>query len=118
MIERGFCLGWDTTLIVATSITTGVISLAYFLIPLVLYTVAAATNFKIPLTFRNALVWFAAFIFLCGLSRLMDIFLIWVPLYWVKVILDGATGVASMIALVYIVPLAKRFIRYSSLGKK
>lgn len=113
MLERGVCLGWNTGLIIATIFTTSVISAAYFLIPLVLYTVAVATNFKIPLTYRNSLLSFAAFIFLCGISRLCDILLIWVPFYWFKVVLDALTGIASVVALLYIIPLAKRFMTFA-----
>src|SRR5688572_16277536 len=106
MFEHGYCLLWNSKLILWSIITNGLIAITYFLIPLILYTVAASTNFKIPLTYRNTLLSFACFIFFCGTGHLIDVLLIWLPWYWFKVVWDGLTGIANVVALVHLLPLA------------
>lgn len=110
MFSHGFCLLWNDTIILWSIITNGLIALTYYLIPIVLYTVAVATNFKIPKNYKNTLLAFAAFIFFCGTGHLLDILLIWVPWYWFKIYWDGATAISNIVALIFLSPVAKRFV--------
>jgi len=61
---------------------------------------------------------FACFIFFCGTGHLIDIALIWLPWYWFKTIWDGLTAVANVVALFYLLPMARRFIDFVHMETK
>jgi len=110
LFEHGFCILWNKNLIIWSIITNSAIAIAYFLIPLILWSVAKSTDFKIPKSYKKTLLMFASFIFFCGSGHLLDIMVIWFPWYWTKIVWDGLTALTSLITVFNLYPLAKRFI--------
>ena len=88
---HGFCLLWQPGLVWPTVLGDGVIALAYFAIPVLL---SAFVRFDPRAT--RMLVWFMAFILLCGLTHVMDIITIWAPAYYVSAYLKVVTAIVSV----------------------
>ncbi len=79
-------------------------ALVYFLIPLVLFRIAWRSRFTLNYLF----FWFGLFILCCGMTHLMDIVVLYYPLYvlqgWIK-ILTGIVSVVTLIKLIAVIPL-------------
>ena len=106
LMPHGYCLVWNSALLWLHVLSDGLITLAYYSIPLVLiYFIRKHKNFP----FNKLLLMFAAFIMVCGTTHLLSIITIWVPLYWLEGFLKLLTGLLSAmtaIAMTVIVPRA------------
>jgi PAS domain S-box-containing protein len=85
----------------------GLIALAYFAIPVSLYSLVKRRIADLP--FPGIFLMFAAFILLCGSTHLMEIWTIWNPAYRLAGALKLITGIVSIattVALFRLMPLA------------
>jgi hypothetical protein len=98
---HGFCLAWDPPLLWLTVIAHAATAFAYFGIPFMLLASIRRIGQIVPWWL---LVFFAAFIFLCGLSHVFEIMVLWVPAYWPLALEVTATGIVSL-ATLYLLPL-------------
>jgi hypothetical protein len=94
---HGVCLRGDTILIVWTASTDILIAAAYYLIPLLLWTLSRRLNVKIDPVPRAMKAMFGLFIFCCGTGHVLDAVSIWVPLYLLKAIVNTCTALTSVI---------------------
>ena len=90
---HGYCLLWEPGLIWLYAVSDAIIALAYFSIPLTLVIVGKRRS---DLIFRPLLWLFAAFILLCGMTHLFDLFTLWAPLYGLQGLVKAATAIASV----------------------
>jgi len=96
---QGMCYLWVTNLITLHVIGDILIALAYFSIPILL--IYLFRDRIVPHgKYLNLLLWFAAFIFLCGITHLVNIIEIWTPIYYISSTLKIATGLVSLGALI------------------
>lgn len=98
---HGFCLAWDPQLLWLTVIAHAGTAFAYFGIPMILLGAAVTRILIVP---RWLLAMFAAFIFLCGTSHVLEIVTLWYPIYWTEAIEVLATAGVSLMTL-YFLPL-------------
>ncbi len=88
---------------------------AYFTIPVILWLFASQRG---RLRFRYVFLLFAAFIFLCGSTHLMEAAIFWWPAYRLAGLLKFLTAIvswATVFALVRIVPTVKRMPTHAEL---
>jgi hypothetical protein len=61
---------------------------------------------------------FALFIFLCGTTHLMNILVLWYPLYYVEGFVKIATAAASLATALMVYPLVPALLeRFAHLGR-
>jgi PAS domain S-box-containing protein len=94
LTPHGFCLLWEPRLIWTHAAADLAIGLAYFTIPVALAVLARRRR---DLVFRPlVLLFFAAFILLCGVTHWLDLLTLWVPAYGLQAIVKVATAVVSV----------------------
>src|SRR5271169_6433364 len=97
LTPHGFCLLWQPGLIWTYAASDILIGIAYFTIPLAL---AIIVRRRRDLVFRPIFWLFAAFIFLCGTTHLLDVLTLWVPAYGVQGLVKAATAVVSIVSAI------------------
>lgn len=106
-MPHGHCYLWQPVTLWLNAGSDGLIALAYFAIPVSLYSLVRRRLGDIP--FPGILLMFAAFILLCGSTHVMEIVTIWNPAYRLAGALKLVTGIVSLataIALFRLLPLA------------
>jgi hypothetical protein len=94
---HGFCLAWDPDLMIAMVLANALIAFAYMLIAIVLVNRALAPRPAVPRWFYWT---FAAFIFSCGVSHVLDDVTLWLPVYHLQAAVLGVTAMVSMVAAI------------------
>lgn len=102
MIPHGVCLLWSSRLIAMHIAADATVALAYFGIPLILWRIRRAIESVLG---RRLLLFGAMFITLCGLTHVMEIIVVWWPLYELQGGVKLATAVVSMATLWQLVAL-------------
>jgi signal transduction histidine kinase len=91
---HGICLLWEPELIGLHVISDGLIAAAYFSIPLIiLYIWWKRADFK----YRWIAWLFVAFIVSCGLTHVLSIYTLWIPVYGIEGLVKAATAISSMV---------------------
>jgi hypothetical protein len=107
-IPHGFCLSWDPDLMAAVVVSNALIALAYMIITVVLVLKAIEPTAVVP----RWLYWgYAAFIFCCGVSHVLDDVTLWFPVYRLQAAVLGVTAMVSLLAAV--LPLSICIMRES-----
>ena len=105
-MPHGMCYEWNPAIIWLNVISDGLITLAYYSIPLTLvYFVRKRKN----LQFSWIFICLALFIVACGTTHFMEIWDIWHPVYWLTGSIKAFTAAVSIltaILLIYLVPTA------------
>ncbi len=106
-MPHGHCYLWQTPLVALHVTSDALIALAYFSIPtLLIYFVSQRRD--VP--FLNVFYLFGAFIVLCGLGHLMDIWTLWHPAYWLAGVERAVTAVVSCYTAASMVSLLPQFL--------
>lgn len=101
---HGNCFLWQTNLLWAFVLANGLIALAYYSIPASLIYFARK---RTDLAFRWVFLIFGAFILACGTSHIMDIIVLWIPVYWYQATVNALTAIFSIgsaLAVWWIIP--------------
>ena len=115
-MPHGYCFLWRPELVWLHVIADLVIALAYFSIPLTIFLIVRKRNFDIP--FKWIFWMFATFIFLCGLTHIIELISIWKPLYYIEGLIKVLTAAVSLATAVVMFPLVPVLIeRFSELEK-
>jgi signal transduction histidine kinase len=96
LMSRGIFLG-HTRIPWLHAISDTMIALAYFSIPLSLVKFVRRRK---QLTFRWTFWMLSAFIFLCGTTHILNVVMIWEPVYLIEGIVKLATGIVALITAV------------------
>ena len=110
-MAHGYCLLWKPWLIVLHAGSDLLIFAAYFAIPVAIWIFLRQRQ---DLELRRLAILFAAFIFLCGLTHLVQMVTLWWPIYETQGILKAATTIVSVITAVLIFPLIPRAVAIPS----
>ena len=102
-MPHGMCFLWRPELVGMHVIADLSIALAYFSIPVVI--VVFLRRLDRPIPFRWAFVMFGIFILFCGINHLMNIVVLWHPLYYLEGVLKLLTAAASVATAVLMLPL-------------
>lgn len=102
-IPHGFCFMWRPELVWMHVLADLTIAIAYFSIPITIVILMAKRKKALPHIWVFRL--FAAFIFLCGLTHLVEIVGIWYPLYYLEGIIKVFTAAVSLATAILMFPL-------------
>lgn len=92
-IPQGHCYRWQPSLVWLNVLSDSLIFLSYMMISGLLIFLTLKLK-EIP--FQRIYFLFGFFIFSCGLTHAMEVFNIWVPTYWLAVMLKILTAVSSV----------------------
>jgi len=98
-MPHGMCYAWEPSILWTSVLSDLVIATAYFSIPFAILFFVQKRNIKNHLH----LYWlFAAFIFLCGLTHLYSIYVVWEGSYGIHSLLKMATAVVSLLTVIMV----------------
>lgn len=103
---HGACLLWLPGLITLYAGSDSAIGLAYVSISATLISLVYTTRHTIP--FRWVFVAFGIFIIACGATHFLDVWTLWVPVYWLLGMVKLLTALASMITALALPPLVPK----------
>ena len=78
-MPHGMCYLWRPELVGIHVVSDLAIALAYFSIPVTISIVLRRSGRPVP--FRWAFIMFGIFIFCCGVNHLLNIIVLWYPIY-------------------------------------
>ena len=104
---HGTCLLWRPDVFWAHMVSDSIIAVAYFSIPIALFTFAQKRK---DLTFGWVLYLFAIFIVACGMSHVFHVWTMWVPDYGIEAIIKLFTAVVSLITAIALWPLIPKLL--------
>lgn len=110
-MPHGMCLLWKPWLVLLWAGSDALIFTSYFAIPLALLKVLRGRR-EIP--HRGIIVLFALFIMLCGITHLLSIVTMWVPIYPIVGFVKLATGIVSMTTAVVLFKLVPALVNFPS----
>jgi len=116
-MPHGHCYLWDPGLLWLNLVSDGLITLAYFSIP---FTLVYLVRKRKDLEFNWMFLCFAVFIVACGTTHVMEMIVIWHPVYWIAGAIKAVTALASVptaILLVRLVPAALQLPSPTALRK-
>ena len=111
-MPHGFCFQGRQDVIFLHVVSDAIIAIAYFMIPLMLLYFLQRKTLKI--SFNWAIVLFAAFILLCGITHVVGIITVWNPVYYQEGLVKAATALVSILTAFAIVPLVPKLARMRS----
>lgn len=95
-LPRDKCGGWGEILPIISQTANLLIALAYILIPLILFSMYRRLKKKEVIPKIDILLWFGAFIILCGFGHICDYFAFSWPAYRFFTLIDILTAIASI----------------------
>jgi signal transduction histidine kinase/ActR/RegA family two-component response regulator len=108
---HGICLLWEPELIWLHVTSDALIAAAYFSIPVALSIFVS----KRPDVDFGWIFWaFAIFIMACGVTHVLSIVTLWVPIYGVEGIVKALTAVASILTAITLWPLLPKILAIPS----
>jgi signal transduction histidine kinase len=116
-VPHGYCLLWRPDLVAIHAISDALIALSYFVIPFGIWHFA---RHRTDLEFKPVFFLFAAFILFCGITHLVALTTLWLPIYGAQGLMKAATAavsLASAYALWPTIPKALAIPGLSSLRK-
>jgi signal transduction histidine kinase/CheY-like chemotaxis protein len=108
---HGICLLWEPELIWLHVASDAVIALAYFSIP---FALSIFVSRRSDVEFGWVFWAFAIFITACGLTHLLSIYTLWVPVYGVEGLVKAATALASIVTAAMLWPLLPKLLAIPS----
>jgi PAS domain S-box-containing protein len=108
---HGICLLWEPELIWLHVVSDALIALAYFSIPVALAIfVAKRRDLKFGWIYWS----FGIFITACGLTHVLSIYTLWVPVYGIEGLVKAATAAASLVTAGMLWPLLPKLLAIPS----
>ena len=101
-MPHGMCYEWNPQVIWLNAVSDGLITLAYYSIPL---TLVYFVHKRKDLQFSWIFICFALFIVACGTTHLMEIWNIWHPVYWLTGSIKALTAAVSIVTAILLVKL-------------
>lgn len=113
-LPHGFCIAWNPQLLAMHVISDLLIAIAYFSIPLGILYVARR---RPDAAFQPIYYLFAAFILACGVTHVMGILTLWIPLYYAQGVAKVITALVSVTTAIYLVPKLRHIMALPDLDK-
>ncbi len=110
-MPHGMCYLWRPDVLSLHVASDALIALAYFSIP---FTLLYFVRKRRDLKFQWMFVCFAIFIVACGTTHLMEIWVIWHPVYWISGNIKAITALASVSTAILLVQLVPHALRLPS----
>ncbi|MEB3882078.1 GAF domain-containing protein [Lyngbya sp. CCY1209] len=106
-MPHGHCYLWQTPLVGLHVVSDGLIAIAYFSIPAMLFYFVRKRNDS---PFSEVFVMFGAFIIFCGIGHSLDIWTLWFPNYWISGFERAATALVSCYTALRLWELLPQFL--------
>lgn len=110
-MAHGFCLLWNPWLIAAHALSDLLIFASYFAIPIAIWIFIRK---RPDVELKSLAILFAAFIFLCGLTHLIQFITLWWPIYETQGYVKIATAAVSIATAVIMFPLIPKAVAIPS----
>jgi len=110
-MPHGYCYLWKPEIILLHSISDGLITASYYLIPVLLIRFVRQRH---DLPFHWMFAMFGVFIFGCGTTHLMEVWTLWHGTYWLAGVIKAITAVAFVGTAVALVPIIPRALALPS----
>ena len=110
-MAHGYCLLWKPWLVAMHASSDILIFVSYFAIPVAIWIFLSKRK---DLTLKPLAVLFAAFIFLCGLTHLIQAVTLWWPVYEVQAYVKVITALVSVTTAIAIFPLIPKAVAIPS----
>jgi signal transduction histidine kinase len=105
---HGHCFLWIPSILNMYAISDTFIGLSYMVISsMLLYLIYRVRQYA---RFQYIFIAFGAFIFFCGLTHFMDVWMLWQPVYWLGGFIRIATALASVGTAMLMPPLIPRVL--------
>lgn len=108
---HGICLLWEPELIWLHVVSDALIAAAYFSIP---FALAILVTKRRDLKFGWVYWAFAVFIMACGLTHILSIYTLWVPVYGIEGLVKALTAAASIFTAGALWPLLPKILTIPS----
>ncbi|WP_265263107.1 GAF domain-containing protein [Spirulina subsalsa] len=106
-IPHGHCFLWQRSLVTLHVVSDALIAVAYFSIPaMLIYFIHKRRD----IAFSSVFAMFGAFIILCGVGHLLDIWTLWHPDYWLSGVERAITALVSCYTALRLVELLPQFL--------
>jgi len=110
-MAHGYCLLWKPWLVAMHASSDILIFASYFAIPVAIWIFLSKRK---DLTMKPLAVLFAAFIFLCGLTHVIQAVTLWWPVYEVQAYVKAITAIVSVTTAIAIFPLIPKAVAIPS----
>jgi len=114
-MPHGHCYYWRSDLIGLHVFSDVLITVAYYLIPIILIYFVIKKREEVP--FSWMFLMFGAFIFLCGTTHIFGIITIWSPVYRLEGIVKLITGLVSIATAILLIPIIPRLLKLPNMEK-
>ncbi|MDV3347301.1 PAS domain S-box protein [Leptothoe sp. LEGE 181152] len=101
-MPHGYCYGWRPSLVGLHLVSDTFIGLAYYSIAI---TLVCFLKKRESIPFYKIFLLFAAFIFLCGTTHLVEVWTLWHSDYWVSGVLKAITAGISTYTAIALIPM-------------
>jgi|TARA_R110002060_G_scaffold36845_1_gene47801 hypothetical protein len=112
-MPHGHCYLWRPDILWTHVISDAAIGISYYLIPIVLGVLIYKRQGNLP--HKDIFALFIAFIFFCGSTHFVQIYITWYPLYEYQGWLKALTAFTSVLTVLVIAPKLPQLIRLSSI---
>ncbi len=99
MAPHGYCFMWLPEIVWLHVLANALIALSYFSIPVALWHFAKK---RPDIPFNRVFILFASFIFLCGMTHIFGILVLWHPIYGIEGLVMLLTGVVSAVTALFV----------------
>ncbi len=110
-MPHGHCYLWSPEILWLQVTSDALIGLSYYVIPIILFYFIQRRR-EVPFSWMFFL--FAAFIFSCGTTYLINIWTVWNPVYWLEGSIKLLTGAISMATALLLIPLLPKALALRS----
>ena len=110
-MPHGMCYVWRPDILGLHVASDALTSLAYLSIPFVMF---RFLKNRVDIPFRNVVYMFCVFIFACGLTHLMAVWIVWNGHYGVQGILKAITALASVVTAIMLYPVFPKLLALRS----
>lgn len=107
-MPHGQCFLWYPEVLWLHVVSDVVITLAYFSIPVAILYLIKKRGEVLPFKWLYAM--FGGFIFLCGLTHMVAIIVLWVPIYRFEGILKAITAGVSIATAFLVIPIIPQIL--------
>jgi PAS domain S-box-containing protein len=107
-MPHGHCYFWRPDILWTHVVSDLTIAASYYTIPLVLGAFLYKRRESFP--YPSILLLFIAFIFLCGTTHLMAIYVTWYPAYEIQGWLKAATAIVSLATALTLIPILPKLL--------
>jgi diguanylate cyclase (GGDEF)-like protein/PAS domain S-box-containing protein len=110
-LPHGFCFMWNQRLLWLHIISDGIVWISYTAIATTLAVFLLGS--RKPVSFQNIFVLFGTFIMACGFTHLLDIVVLWHPLYWLQgdmKLLNACASLITAAVLPFCIPQVKAVV--------